>query len=396
MVEEGLLKEKLGDSLEAKISEKQKAFSGLLTREGALKLIALDEGVAKRGQAKASEILPLAQALSQNDAFASVLVRVKQVYCAREFDKEGRKGKVCNVAVGDSSGEGKLVLWNSDVDFAERKLERNSCVKAEGLAVKNGELHSNLFSSLSLETAPFGLPDYGTATVKLSDVGEGRDFYARVSSKGVMREFERNGDKGNVLNLVVEDDSGQKTLVCWGRNAVIANFLKEGDVLKAEGIALKNGELHASWMTHLIAHAKKHNLKELEFKPFASLAANETAFVQATLEKLFEARVSRKCLSCGGVVDGEKEKCDCGGSVRETFFITTQAKDEAGRQMRMVFFEDQARELIGLKRTFVSPQTIFGLKREFLEGKTLKMKALAQQRNGGALELVVKQIRSHS
>ena len=396
MVEEGLLKEKLGDSLEGKIAEKQKAFSGLLTREGALKLIALDEGVAKRGQAKANDLLPLAQALSQNDSLTSVLVRVKQVYCTREFDKEGRKGKVCNVLVGDASGEGKLVLWNGDADFAERKLERNACMKAEGLALKNGELHSNLFSSLSLETAPFGLPDYGAATAKLSDVAEGGDFYARVSSKSPLREFERNGDKGNVLNLVVEDESGQKTLVCWGRNAVIANSLKEGDVLKAEGIALKNGELHASWMTHLIAHAKKHDLKELEFKPFASLVQNETAFVQAKIEKLFEARVSRKCVSCGGLVDEGKEKCDCGGSVRETFFITTQAKDEAGQQMRMVFFEDQARELIGLKRTLVSPKTVFDLKREFLEGKTLDLKALAQQRNGGALELVVKQIRSHS
>ncbi len=84
--------------------------------------------------------------------------------------------------------------------------------------------------------------------------------------------------------------------------------------------------------------------------------------------------------------------------MRETFFITAQAADahDETQKLRLVFFEDQARELIGLKRTLVSPQTIFGLKREFLEGKILKLKALAQQRNGGALELVVKQIRSHS
>ncbi len=397
MDEEGLLKERLGtEGLEQKIGEKQKAFSGLLTREGSLKLIAFDEGVAKQTP-KQTKTVKLSQALSQSDSLASVIVRVKQVYCAREFEREGRKGSVCNVIVGDETGEAKLVLWNSDVDFAERKLERNACVKVDGAVVKNGELHLNLFSSLSIETPSLAMPDFSIVPKKLSDAGEGDDFYARVATKGSLREFEKNGSSGMVLNLVVEDEISQKTLVCWGRNAQIANFLKEGDVVKVECASVKNGELHASWFTHLIPHAKNHNLKELEFKPFSSLASNETAFVQIVVQKLFEARVSRKCASCGGVVDRGKEKCDCGGGVREIFFITGEASDalSEGQNARVVFFEEQAKELIGLKRTLVSPQTIFELKRDFVQGKTLKLKALAKQRNDGALELVVKQIRSH-
>jgi len=32
----------------------------------------------------------------------------------REFDKFGKKGKVCNCTIKDSSGEIKLTLWNED------------------------------------------------------------------------------------------------------------------------------------------------------------------------------------------------------------------------------------------------------------------------------------------
>src|SRR3989344_2815289 len=140
MVEEGLLKEKLGDSLEAKISEKQKAFSGLLTREGALKLIALDEGVAQQGNAKANDILPLAQALSQNDAFASVLVRVKQVYCAREFDKEGRQGKCLEPRSGRRFGAKNAGLLGEERGHSEflegrRRAESGrNCTQERGVA----------------------------------------------------------------------------------------------------------------------------------------------------------------------------------------------------------------------------------------------------------------------
>jgi len=34
----------------------------------------------------------------------------------REFEKFGKKGKVCNAKVKDGSGAIKLTLWNEDID----------------------------------------------------------------------------------------------------------------------------------------------------------------------------------------------------------------------------------------------------------------------------------------
>ncbi len=37
----------------------------------------------------------------------------------REFDKFGKKGKVCNAVLKDDSGEIKLTLWNDEVNNVE-------------------------------------------------------------------------------------------------------------------------------------------------------------------------------------------------------------------------------------------------------------------------------------
>ena len=34
----------------------------------------------------------------------------------RSFEKFGKKGRVCNAVVKDQSGQGKLTLWNDDID----------------------------------------------------------------------------------------------------------------------------------------------------------------------------------------------------------------------------------------------------------------------------------------
>lgn len=399
MSHEDSLKEKLGSGeLERKIGEKQKAFSGLLTREGSLKLIALEEGLEVPTPAAAKQV-KISQALAQTpEELATLVVRVKKVLCPKEFEKDGRRGRVCNVVVGDETGEATFVLWGQDSDFAERKLERNACILAENLSLKNGELHSTLYTKFSPCDSAQELPQFPVQVKKLSDAAEGDDFFARVAGKSQMREFEREGKKGYVLNMVLEDSTGQKTMACWNRNAHIADFLREGDVVKVEGVSVKNGELQASWMTHLIAHAKNHSLPELEFKPLSLVAPEEIAFINVTLEKLLDGRLSRKCSSCKKPAEGDEEKCsECGASMREVFFLIADAKDclDESSRARLVFFSEQAFELLGMRKTLLSPNLVFQLKRDFLEGKNLKLKAQAKSRDNGKIEFVAKQLRSH-
>ena len=38
----------------------------------------------------------------------------------REFDKFGKKGRVCNATVSDDSGKIKLTLWNDEIDKVKK------------------------------------------------------------------------------------------------------------------------------------------------------------------------------------------------------------------------------------------------------------------------------------
>ena len=390
---ESQLKEKLGAGLEEKLAEKQKKFAGLLTREGALKLIALEHGFSSSVSAKDS-FSKLAELKDfQGDTF-SVMAAVKQVFCASEFETEKKSGRVSRVSIADETGEATLVLWDKDSDFAERKLERNCVLAVKNASVKNGELQSSLFTEISHLDERKGLPDFSKPLSSLDKAKDGDDFHCRVAETGAVKEFERNGRKGKVLNLIVEDGAVKRTLVCWGRNAEIASRLKEGDVIKVESVVEKNGELQASWTTHLLAHAKNHSLREIEFKNFSSIAPGEQAFSVITLDKLFDARVSRKCVSCGLAIEKEVEKCSCGGAPREVFFISVEAEDSSGGRARLVFFGEQAVELLGMKKTVLDKELVFQLKRDFLQGREFKLKVLAKAGRDGAVEFVAKQIRS--
>ena len=48
-------------------------------------------------------------------------VTVKELAQVREFDKFGKKGRVCNATVTDDSGkEIKLTLWNDEIDKVKK------------------------------------------------------------------------------------------------------------------------------------------------------------------------------------------------------------------------------------------------------------------------------------
>jgi len=45
-----------------------------------------------------------------------ITAAVGEVGEPREFDKFGKKGRVCNAKISDESGEVKLTLWNDEID----------------------------------------------------------------------------------------------------------------------------------------------------------------------------------------------------------------------------------------------------------------------------------------
>lgn len=73
-------------------------------------------------------------------------VEVAEKGSVREFEKFGKKGRVCNATVKDKTGSVKLTLWNDDID----KVSEGDTIKIE-----NGWV-SEWQGELQLSTGKFG------------------------------------------------------------------------------------------------------------------------------------------------------------------------------------------------------------------------------------------------
>lgn len=109
------LKEKTGlsqEDVEAKINDKLKQLSGLVSKEGAAHIIANELGV------KLVEPGGKIKDIYAGMRNVEVNAKVQQVYEVRDFSRQdGSTGKVGNFLVGDETGVMRVVCWGDKTDI---------------------------------------------------------------------------------------------------------------------------------------------------------------------------------------------------------------------------------------------------------------------------------------
>ncbi|MEW5955933.1 MAG: OB-fold nucleic acid binding domain-containing protein [Candidatus Micrarchaeota archaeon] len=392
--------------LAAKIAEKQEKFAGLLAEDAALELLARENGMDVKKPEPAPQFTPLASV--EAGTTANVRVRVLHVFALKRFEKNGRKGKVCNVSIADDSCSATLVLWGRDCAAAE-SLERNDWVEVTDGIVKNKnplEIHSALLTQVKRvgEAKP--------QVTEIKDLRDGKeaDFFARLLEVGEEKEFDRekNGvkTKGKMASALAADDSGQIRLVLWDENAELARRARPGDAVKVESGAVKQGrdgspEVHLGWRSRAILNPRAHGLREREElwkakyaeKKIGEACEGETVLLYATLAEVSGCRLVRKCRSCGTSVNMHEQKCSCGSEdLRDLLVLEAKLSDPTG-SARAVFFGREAMHVLGVNKVTIDPQTIAELKAEQLAGKPIKLIAQAKQgRVSGEKEFVAKHV----
>ncbi len=123
-----------------------------------------------------------------------VIGRVRQIYETREFNKEGRTGKVGNFLLGDETGIIKVVLWNSQAD------NMNGLTVGMPLKIKkayskdnNGrrEIHLNDKAEIELNTKD-EVPEFNSAS------------FQRVFTRKKISELQSNEDNIEILGTIVQ------------------------------------------------------------------------------------------------------------------------------------------------------------------------------------------------
>jgi ssDNA-binding replication factor A large subunit len=117
------------------IAEKQDELSGLVSEEGAAYIVARELGLNMlRETRKQLKVRSLVSGLRSVDLVA----RVARVFEERQFEKDGKKGVVVNLLLGDETGMVRLSLWNEETGFVrEGKLKEGDVVKVSGGWVKS-------------------------------------------------------------------------------------------------------------------------------------------------------------------------------------------------------------------------------------------------------------------
>ncbi len=138
--------------LESRIQAKVKQLSGLLSQDGAVQIIANELGVQLSAPAQAGGDYKIKE-LQIGARGISVAGQVLKKYDVKEFNKNGKQGRVGSMLIGDETGSCRLVFWNDQVDVFIQLQEgdivvvRNPFVK-ESFQKDRLELQLNTQSTL--------------------------------------------------------------------------------------------------------------------------------------------------------------------------------------------------------------------------------------------------------
>ncbi|MBI2675745.1 MAG: hypothetical protein HYX24_04770 [Candidatus Aenigmarchaeota archaeon] len=120
------------EEIDKMVTEKQEELSGLVSREGAAYIVSRELGLnlIKEETKRELKIKHLVSGLYS----VTISPTVISVFEPRAFDKNGRKGQVANILVGDETGSCRLSLWNDEVE----KLKELSLQPGDVIELRNG------------------------------------------------------------------------------------------------------------------------------------------------------------------------------------------------------------------------------------------------------------------
>ena len=247
------------DQVVALIEEKKREGRGLLSDEGAARLVAEELLIQTRGtelgRMRVKDLVP-----GLNDV--TISGRILLTWPPQDFKrKDGTPGRVLRAVLVDKSDKVRCALWDRHVDVLLRAGDLQGRVMRLGHAyTRQGlsgdtEVHAGERSSVELDPQDMpasDLPEFGELFTPLAKLAVGAN---QVNAIGIVRSeprlytFAKEERTGSVLRTFIMDESGSIPLVAWNERAEELRDLKSEtivQVLNARVRLDRNGgpELH--------------------------------------------------------------------------------------------------------------------------------------------------------
>lgn len=234
----------------AKIKDKLKQLSGLISEEGAAHIVANELGVKLFEVGENTQVKSILPGMRNVDMVAKVI----QKYDLREFNGPKGPGKVQSMLVGDETGVIRVVLWNKKAEEAVQ-LKDGDVIKVVGGYVRENqgrnEVHMNDMSKIIIN--PKGVevsvkPASGPKSFERKRINEITESDASVEILAtIVQVFDINffevcpqcnkrarlredgfvcqvhgtvkPDYGFVMNVIADDGSDNIRIVLWREQA---------------------------------------------------------------------------------------------------------------------------------------------------------------------------------
>lgn len=120
------------DEVKKLVEEKQDEFSGLVSKEGAIYMVGQEQGISLLKEKERNlKIKNLVSGLRSVDLVA----KIANIYDVREFEKNGKAGKVLNFLIGDDTGLIRISFWNEEIEKV-KNLQVGDVIQIKGGYVK--------------------------------------------------------------------------------------------------------------------------------------------------------------------------------------------------------------------------------------------------------------------
>ncbi len=193
------------DEIKKLIEEKQDELSGLVSKEGAMHIVARELGVSllkkRERELKVCNLVPGLRAVDMT-------ARIVRIMEPRQFEKNGKQGQVMNIILGDETGTVRMSMWNDEVGLIKKLcLNEGDCIKLTGGYVKvdnmdNPELRigkgileksdAKIEAQKPLQDTRPGSPDTGAMPAKRHAISEFREGAFEEARAALVQLFRRN------------------------------------------------------------------------------------------------------------------------------------------------------------------------------------------------------------
>lgn len=289
------------EEVERKIEAKKAKLSGLISKEGAAQIVAAELGINFENEM--FQVSELVAGMKK----VNLVGKIINLFPVREFNKNGREGKIGSFVIADQTGSLRVVLWDSNhIALIEKgDIKIDDVVEIRNATMRENEIHLTSFSELK------------RSSVAIENVKRERNFSEKsiaelqenqpVKLRAVIAQFfpprffhvcQECGKKAvqgpdgftcqthgrvqatekAILNLVIDD--GTETIRATLFSDQIAKVANEEDLKNPDGVQKVRDDLLGSEV-FISGVAKKNQL-------FNNLELTVSNIVRVDVEKLIE------------------------------------------------------------------------------------------------------------